>query len=692
MARTQLGLPPSGLGILQAMIRRFIDSHLGFPLSLRARAAAYILVLLALNTFFVKTLFFVDFTRNMQHNAGSFMAISRFILQQWPHLDWFPWWFNGEPFENTYTPMLHLINAAFAGIFGCSTARAFNFVTAFFYVTGPVFLFLFAWRISRFLETSFLAALLYSLFSPVAFMLKFRDDLGGWFNPWRLRVLVYYGEGPHTTVLSVLPLALLLIYLALTTRKYVWCAAAGALMAFIALVNAFGAVDLAVGCACLVAALHRKEMVKAALLISGIAILAYLWASPFLTPTLIRTIAKDSQTVGGNYAFDKLITTQGLILAGFLCVWCATIWVRDYYTRFSLLISYVFFSIVAMAAFADRAALPQPYRYSLEMELGLSLAVAFSLRPLIVRLPAAAMAVGVILLAVGVIHQTEHYRRYGRTLTQKLDITQTIEYKMAKWLDANLGALRAFVAGEAGTWLNVFADTPQMSSGHDPFNPNWVEGMATYAIYSGQNAGARDAEISILWLKAFGNHAVYVPGPLSKIYEKPFSHPEKFQGVLPVLWHQEDDTIYAIPQRTKSLAHVVPADAIVNRQPINGLDVDDLTRYVAALDDAALPVAALTWATPSAAHISAILRPGQVLSVQTTYDIGWLASANGRPARVIKDGLGLTAIQADCNGQCDIDFVFDGGMERKVCRALSWTVTATTLIGALIALRMRRRT
>jgi len=42
------------------------------------------------NTFFVKTLFFVDFTDNMQTNAGSFMAISRFILQHWPHLDWFP--------------------------------------------------------------------------------------------------------------------------------------------------------------------------------------------------------------------------------------------------------------------------------------------------------------------------------------------------------------------------------------------------------------------------------------------------------------------------------------------------------------------------------------------------------------------------------------------------------------------------
>jgi hypothetical protein len=331
--------------------------------------------------------------------------------------------------------------------------------------------------------------------------------------------------------------------------------------------------------------------------------------------------------------------------------------------------------------------MPQPNRYSLEMEAGLALAVAFSLRPLAVRLPPAAMAGGALLLVALVVHQALHYRRYGKALTQGIDIAQTIEYKTATWLNRNLGGLRAFVTAQTGTWLNVFSDTPQMHSGHDPFNPNWVEAMAVYTIYSGQNAGERDAEISILWLKAFGNHAVYVPGPMSRIPDRPFNHPEKFKDVLPVLWHEEDDTIYAIPQRTKSLAHVVPANAIVDRQPINGLDIGDLTRYVAALDDSALPTAAMAWVTPGKARINTVMRPGQVLSVQTTYDKGWLAFANGRSSQVTRDALGLTVIEAGCNGPCEVDFIFDGGMERRICRALSWTVTASVLIGGLIALR-----
>ena len=168
----------------------------GIRLGTRVRAAAYIAALLAINVYFVEKLFFVDFTNNMQTNAGSLMAISRFILQHWPHLGWFPWWFGGEPFENTYSPMLPLLDAAFAWTTGSSVPHAFNFVTALFYVAGPVCLFLFAWRVSRYLESSFFAALIFSLFSPCVLFSAFRDDLGGWWNPWRLRGLLYYGAGP----------------------------------------------------------------------------------------------------------------------------------------------------------------------------------------------------------------------------------------------------------------------------------------------------------------------------------------------------------------------------------------------------------------------------------------------------------------------------------------------------------------
>lgn len=653
------------------------------------RAAYYVVLLLALNCYFAGNLFFAEFTNNMQTNAGTFMAISRFVMLHWPHLGWYPWWFNGEPFENTYTPMLHLMDAAFAWITGSSVAHGYNFVTGGFYILAPVSLFLFAWRVSRFLETSFFAALLYSLFSPATIFGLFRSEVG-WWGPWRLRVLAFYGEGPHTTVLSTLPLALLLVYLAIATRKYLWCAGAAIAMACVTLVNAFGAVDLGLGCACLLLALPRKPILKSILLVLAMAAAAYLLAGRFMTPTFLHTMAVNSQTVGGDYHGRDLLATWALILPGFVFLCFAVRALNDYFTRFILLFTYLFFEIVGMFVIAGRSALPQPHRYSLELELGLALVAAFGLRSAVLRWPRPAKILGVLLIALAAYHQTVHYRRYARAVLQKIDVRQTIEYRAAQWIGSHLDGLRVFGSSQMGTWMNAFVDTPQMNSGHDPFNPNFaVLGAVTYVIYTGENAGSRDAEVSVLWLKAFGCHAIYVPGPMSRVVTHPFAHPEKFQGVLPVLWHQEDDTIYAVPQRTKSLAHVVPESALVKRQPVNGLDTDETARYVAALDDATLPADVMAWPDPNRGHIDTTLHPGQVLSIQSTYDRGWIARANGQPAQVTRDGLGLSVIHASCDGPCSVDFVFDGGLERHFFRALSWMTIFALLIGGFIAYRRR---
>jgi hypothetical protein len=232
-----------------------------------------------------------------------------------------------------------------------------------------------------------------------------------------------------------------------------------------------------------------------------------------------------------------------------------------------------------------------------------------------------------------------------------------------------------------------------LHSGHTPFNPNfWVEEAAVYAIYSDANAGTRGAEVSTLWLKAYGCDAIYVPGPMSRSDSKPFDHPRKFDGVLPVLWRIEDDTIYSVPERTKSLAHVVPESAIVKRQPIHGLDIDEVAGYVAALDDASLPADVMAWPDPNHGHIDTALRPGQVLSIQSTYDKGWIATANGKPAPVTRDAIGMSVVHAACDGACSIDFIFDGGFERKLCRALSLLTFLGGLAGAFVAYRARSST
>jgi hypothetical protein len=266
-------------------------------------------------------------------------------------------------------------------------------------------------------------------------------------------------------------------------------------------------------------------------------------------------------------------------------------------------------------------------------------------------------------------------RRFARTLIQPIDITQTIQYKTDRWLATHMPGQRAMISGDTEFLNNVVSNNPQMAGGHEPTAPNWVQLFSVYAIYTGTNAGDRDAEYSLIWLKAFGNQAITVPGEKSREAYHPFVHPHKFDSLLPVVWRGEDDTIFAIPQRSSSLAHVIPREAVVTREPIHGLDVEPVRPYVAALDDPVLPLANLTWQSPSHATIVATMTPSQLLSVQETWAPGWRAEMQGREVPVHKDGLGLILIDADCNGPCEIDLSFGVSREGWLCRAFSFLAT-----------------
>jgi len=632
----------------------------------------YAVLLFAVNFAIARRLFYTEFTQHTSSNEGAFMAISRFLAERWPDVRWFPFWLNGVPFENTYFPLLQVIVAMVAKALHCSPALAYHAVTAGFYCLGPVCLFLFAWKASKLLHTAFFSGLVYSLWSPSLLLPAVRNDIGSWHNARRLQTLVHYGEGNHNTGLSLLPLALLCAWLAIARPKFVWSVAAGILLGAMVLTNAFAAADLAVGIAILVTVQPPGARVRGLARLARIGVAAYLWISPILTPSLVRTIRTNSLMVEGDYHYTpRVIGTGLLVLAGGAAIWYFTRRWNHWFDRFAVEFAYVFTAVVTLTYYAGIAILPQPWRYQLEMEMALCLAFVFGARHLLARAHPRVRAGALALFLAFLAWQAVWYREYAGGLIHSIDITPTIQYKTARWIDANLKGLRTMVSGDLGSWFNVFTDNPQLSSAPDPFSPNWMVEIAAYTIYSGQNALDRDAEYSILWLKAYGCHAITVPGPKSREEFHPFRNPRKFDGVLPLLWHDEDDSIYGVPARSKSLAHVIPADAAVERPPIHGLDVEGVARFVAAMDNPALPVADFSWLSNTYARIATELHPGQVVAVQVTYDPGWVATANGRPALVTRDGIGLLTLHPQCDGRCRIDLRFDGGAERRICLGLS---------------------
>jgi hypothetical protein len=685
------------------------------------------LALFSLNAFLSWPLFWIEYLDDLHSNEGSFIIFGKFLRDYWPHCLWFPWFNAGMPFENTYLPLVSFLVAAGSLIAHCSPAHAFHFLAALAYSLAPVFLFLLAHKESQRLTPSLLAAVLWSLFSPSMLFPKILEDLGTVFGLRRLQNIVFWGETPHNVALCLLPVALLLLSRFLdksTPRRFALSVLAAAA---VMITNAFGMVVISI-CALFLLLARKEHAWRTWLSVGTMLAAAYLLICRLFPPSLIHLVETNSQLVGGDYR----LTSQTSILAGaFLlamaALWAITLRLPTTMLRFAVLVSACFGGIVALA-YQNLSFIPQPHRYHLEWEVGLCLFVAFVLDPLLLRLrpnsglktatwpplphgrgsvsafkrvdaflsrarqqavfglfqhPARAAVASAVIVLLSLSWVASKDYRYARSLIRPVAITQSIPYQQARWIDTHLPGQRVLIASEAAWWFNLFANNPQLGAGHEPSAPNWMQRAVVYFIYSGQNAGNQDGPLSVFWLKAYGCGAIVVTGPASYDHYHATRNPKKFDGLLPLVWRSGDDYIYQVPLRSTSLAHVIPASAIVARRPIHGLDISPVRPYVAALDDPTLPLAKLAWQNPDQARISASLSPGQVISVQVTYDPGWRATVSGKPVPVHSDQLGMIVIEANCSGPCEIDLEFTGGPERTACLVIS-LLTAIALAAMLL--------
>jgi hypothetical protein len=387
--------------------------------------------------------------------------------------------------------------------------------------------------------------------------------------------------------------------------------------------------------------------------------------------------------VDGDYRFnERSLAGVILLVAGFLLLSWLLRKLGAPALRFFILFAFLTGGVVVLWT-ARMYVVPQPHRYQIAMDMALCLSVIFTGAELLKSKPRLLWGAGItlfLLTAIGIRYNV----RYARTLIRPIDVTTTSTYKIARWLDGHFGDQRVMVPGSYALYINNFTDTPQVLGGHDPMQANPLMRIVGFVLYSGMNAGTRDGEISAIWLKALGVHAVVVSGPQSGEYYKPFANPLKFDGLLPVLLRDAGDTIYAVPARSSSLAHVVPVEALVSHLPIHGLDVDETERYLKALDDPSLSEAELVWTNRHSAAIHAQVQPGQAISVQVTYTPGWRAEANGSPLRVEKDGLGLIKLAPKCQGACEVTLIYDGGTELRLTLAASLITMAGVVAAFLI--------
>ena len=630
------------------------------------------LLLFALNAYTCRELFHAGFIRTMGSAEGAYIAMSRWAMENSRDLTWFPLWFSGMPWRHVYQPGFPIAVAALARAFHASPVVGYHALTAVAYCAGPATLFLLCAWFTGSKWYALAVGLLYSAFSPSVVLPLVRHDIGGVFRPRRYQTTVHYGEGPHVAVLALLPVFLVCLDRALSRRDPKYGLLAAGVLAILLLTNWPGALGLLLALAAYLLARLASRTPTPWMALAAMGCLSYALVAPWIPPSTIHTVIVASQYANGAFPFSF---THAFALVALAAGAAATIWFlrRRSVSLFAAFLG--FFLILAssppvVSELTGFALTPQPHRFQLEMEMAMTAAGCYLVWRFLGRRPLWSRRVVAVAVVAFSLVQLVRFRQYALTsFDPPLDIRAMSEFKVADWFRLNMPDQRVFAPGSIAIWMNVFTNTPQVGGCCDQGVDNLEKRIALYTIYTGQNAGERDAAISLLWLKAYGARAVAVSGPRSTEPFKPFVNPRKFEGVLPVLWRDGDDVIYGVPGRNASLAHVLEPAAIVSRAPANGLEAGAVAAYVAALDDPRMPLAGFQWISRHEARIAAGgVQPQQVISVQVSYDRGWHAFVNGRARRVYPDALGLLAIEPECAGECTVQLLYLDGWELRICR------------------------
>lgn len=636
----------------------------------------------AVNAWITLRLFHTAYTREMGSIEAAYVGLARYLVAHFPDLNWFPLWYGGIPYPDTYPPLLHMMVAALAAGGHLSPGLAYHAVSALVFALMPVALYWTAWRMGASRLAAFGAALLYSLEAPSAWLVPaIRHDSSGWFGPHRLIVLVRWGEGPHLISILFLILAIGLVHAALERRTPFRYMLAALAVAATVLSNWIGAFALVLAVTAYLLAGFGKLWKPRWLRVGAIGAYAYALAMPWATPGTIATIRANAPLVGGRFepGLGHHLVAAAFVAGMLLLAWAMTRYRVAPPVRFGALFLYGTGFITLAASWFHFRLLPQPERYHMEMDLAFWLAAALAAAPVAslarghrTRLIAAA-ALGLVCVPV-ILHQ----RRMARDMETAFDIRPTAEYRVSRWLGEHMPGSRVFAPGTIAFWMNAFSDTPLLNGGFDNGIRNTFLQDVNFQILAGDKL-----ETALAWLQAYGCEAVVGGDPQSSEVYHPYAHPEKFH-TLPELWREGPEVIYGVPWHRRSLAHAMrSADLPAERPP--AYDAQPLRPYLAALEDPRLPAADFQWHGAGAATITADLRPEYLLSVQVTWDEGWNARVGGEPRRIWGDKLGQLVVEPHCSGPCRVELLYDGGTQMRVAQWTSRAALGGGLLWILVA-------
>lgn len=620
-----------------------------------------------------------------------YVAMARFVFEYPNPWGWNPFSYCGLPTQFMYVPGLPYLAAFWMHLLPQSSPDSvYRTIVALATCLGPVTLFYFALFFTRNLRWSFVVAVAYSLLSPsYALFPAIEKDRGIVQLPWRIQVLAKYGEGPHNTGLTLLPLALLGVWLAGKSGGYPRLVAASVLLATIPLMNWVAALALAISCGLLLVAAWGEAGFRP-WRVAAAAVLAYLLACFWLTPSFVKVIAFNwAADSFGYHLGPKQRWLLAGIAAGILIIRATFRLLRgSFYFCFVTLGAFVFGWIATAHYLYGVDTIPESRRYAIECELFLALALGEGAR-LALRSPngtvrLCAIGTGGVLLLVGA-PQLWAYATQGWSRWQPSPPQSTVEYQLAQWIAQRQPQGRVFATGGLRFRLNSWFDVPQVGGGFETGLRNRIPFDLAYRIRTAYTLRpGQEAADTLLELKALGAEFVAVHGPRSREYYRDFLRPERVAG-LPVAYRIEDDTIYALAQRP--LAHLMSEDELPG-EDVQG-HPEALIRYVAAIEDPSRPKLQVRWRDASTLTIAGAVPAGRLVAVQVNADPGWRAKQDGRPIEMSKDRMGFIVLHSEPAASTAMELHYAGTTEQRIMAAVSVLVWIGAIFGLFASARAR---
>lgn len=665
----------------------------GIGLKLRGRgaAAAIAFALAAFNVLLNLPLFGAGAQPYRGSIEAGYAGIARFFAEHPDPWGWNPFVYCGLPSQFVYLPGVPYAVALLMWLAPQLEAlQAYRILVGLLACLGPSTLFLFASRAGGSMAWALAAAVGYSLCSPSYDLFPAIDaDRGLLPVPWRLHVMVKYGEGPHNAGLMLIPLALWAVWNAAydRSRRSIVCAAAA--LAAVALTHWIAAFALALAVLILMAS-HRGMGVpfrSGPVWTAGV--LGYLMAAFWLTPSFVRTVAfnwpKDSF---GFQALGAQRLAGALILAAVGGVW----WLMgrlkgEPYLRF-VTVCFLLFGAIAEAHYGSGVdPVPEARRYAIEMELFLALAAAEWGRYAWRSGNGVNRGCTVLFAALFVAQgwpQAARFVEAGYAKWQLEPKENTVEYRLASWIAAQHPRGRVYASGGLRFRLNSWFELQQVLGTFDSGLRNrtplefddWFRKMAF------MRAGREGAD-SLMQLRMMGSEYVVIHGSRSKEYYRDTKMPERFDGLLKPAYQIDDDRIYRIP--FDSLAYSGPVEA--GQKWLHPVYLEPLEKQYG---DRWAPLDA-EWEGTGRLRIRGPVAEGEVVNVAVSYAPGWRATQDGKAVRVERDLAGFLRIHARPEASADILLDYRATLEQKLCALLSVSVFGAALLWTILHWRRGNR-